>query len=73
MSTWVGGAMLKLLELTGIRRQSISAIFSSATPTAAQEQDQPTSLSVPLALHALALPVPYYLAHISDTTSTTPA
>jgi len=44
--------------------------FSFATPTAAPESEQPTSLSWPLALHALASQAPHSEAHTSDTTST---
>jgi hypothetical protein len=47
--------------------------FSSSTPTAAHEPDQPTTLSSPLARPSLTLPVRYPLAHTSDTTSTSPA
>lgn len=56
--------------LSGTPRQSISAICAFATPTAALGADQPTSLSVPLALPVLALLAPYPLAHTSCTTST---
>jgi hypothetical protein len=46
---------------------------SSATPTAARDESQPTSLSSPLALCALTPRALYLLAHTSDTTSTSPA
>ena len=45
-------------------------VGSTATPTAAHEPDQPTSLSSPLVLRALTLPAPYLPAHTSDTTNT---
>lgn len=47
--------------------------FSFAIPTAAPVADQPTTLSGPLGRPSLAAPGPYLLAHISDTTSTSPA
>lgn len=42
----------------------------SATPTAVEGADQPTSLSAPLVHRSLALPAPYPLAHTCETTST---
>jgi hypothetical protein len=56
--------------LTCVKRTRVIAVSASATPTAARAADRPTSLSSPLALLVLALPVPYRLAHTSDTTST---
>lgn len=45
-------------------------VWTFDTPTAAPAADQSTSLSSPLALLFLTLPVPYPLAHTFDTTST---
>lgn len=45
-------------------------VTSFATPTAAQEPDQPTSLSPPLGLLSLTFRARCHQAHISDTTST---
>ena len=47
-----------------------SAYSSFSTPTVVPAADHPTSLSSPLVRASLALQVPYLLAHISDTTST---
>ena len=39
---------------------------------AAPAADQPTTLSYPLVLPSLTLPIPYHPTHTSDTTSTSP-